>query len=372
MTSDHATVLVLCLGAASRMRPLSLGLPKALIPFCGRPLLEYTLEGLRRFGLTDVVLVGGPGDDGLEQIAAWGRGLNLRVARRGLGLGSAGVVKDVAAELAAPGDLLVIYGDSLLRFDFDALRRRHRSAKSLGGLVTVACHEPDDLVVPGAERTNYGVLAADAEGRVVRFQEKPPVGSLFSRSASAGVFLLDPEALGLIPARRPADLSADMIAPAAGTDGPVFAFDIAPGYRFDIGTMPAYLARQLDALAGRVPVDNLPDGFTPERRPPFSRCGVEGPVLIGSGTAIADSAMIADCAIGGDVTIGPDSRIRRSIVLDGVQIGRGVFLDGVIVGPAAWLGDGVRLARGSVVGGWSVLSATTDPPQGKNNTSFLQ
>jgi CTP:molybdopterin cytidylyltransferase MocA len=56
MINDRVTAMVLCLGAATRMRPLSLSRPKALLPFCGRPLLAYTLEELGRRGVTEVAL----------------------------------------------------------------------------------------------------------------------------------------------------------------------------------------------------------------------------------------------------------------------------------------------------------------------------
>src|SRR6266446_7281786 len=103
-----------CLGEASRMRPLSLGTPKAFLPFCGRQLVEYILEQLARDGIRTAVLVVGLCDAHHEQCVCWGRkrGLKISVAKRSLQFGSAGVVRHVIetlTELNKFTDFLVIY-----------------------------------------------------------------------------------------------------------------------------------------------------------------------------------------------------------------------------------------------------------------------
>jgi NDP-sugar pyrophosphorylase family protein len=365
--TTNVLAMILCLGSAVRMRPLSLAAPKHLIPFCGRPLVEYTLEELARHGIDRVVLVTGPADSESDIYRTWNRerGMNVRVVKRGLEFGSAGVVNDVAGEallgeLPPGADLLVIYGDSLVSLDwFRSMLAVHRASKSAGALITVACHQPEELVIAGQSRTNYGILALNEEGRVTRFQEKPPVGEIFSRYASAGVFLLDPRAFDFFPPRHPSDLSADVIAPAAGESSPVFGFDISPGYRYDIGTLPAFLELSLDFLRGRLELRGAPERFSPGRQPAFSGCEIQGHVLIGAGSVIDDDVVLCESIVGRNVLISEASRIRNSIVLDGTWVGKGVRMDRSIVGPAARIGDGCYLGEGTVVGGWSVVNTVS-------------
>jgi len=359
-----ATAVVLCLGQANRMRPLSLSRPKCLLHFCLRPLLAYTLEGLARHNVKRVVLVvTEPVSDWLE-FEAWGRerDIQVHVMARGLGLGSAGAVKSAAQELFSSGavpisELIVIYGDSLLDLDFTGLIQAHRERSTRGGIITVAYHTPVDLVEEGLERTNYGVLQTTTGGRVVRFEEKPHLRNLFSRSASAGVFVIDPDLLQAFPERTPTDLSRDLIAPLtdSGTVG-VYGFDISPGYRFDIGTIRAYRGRQLDVVCGRLSLNGVPAAFTPGNPPNFTQCILEGPAMIAASSVIAAGVVLSGAnVVGSDVRIGHGSRIRDAILLDGANVGANVDIVGSVVGSSATIGDGVQLAEGSVLGDWSVI-----------------
>lgn len=334
-----------------------------MIKFCLRPLLEYTLEKLLQHRITNIVLVTGLGDTELECFRAWGRerSANILVARRGLEFGSAGVVKDVADELQAEGlslqgELLVVYGDSLLSIDFTGMLAAHRAYRNVGGLLTVACHQPEDLIVEGKTVSNYGILSLNAENRIEKFHEKPLVKEIFSAYASAGVFLIDWNAFALFPSRRPSDLSRDVISPAtAEKPSPVFGFDIAPGYRYDIGTPADYMRRQFDVLNGLLLLENVAQPFTSERSPPFP-CDLQGVTLIGDGCAIAGGVVLRGMnVIGEGVSIDKGSQIENSVILDNVQIGVGVRMSRTLVGPSSRIGDKLVLAEGSVIGGWSTI-----------------
>jgi choline kinase len=52
-------MIVLAAGAGKRLRPLTENQPKALVPFLGRPLLDWTVSGAKENGLTDVIVIGG-------------------------------------------------------------------------------------------------------------------------------------------------------------------------------------------------------------------------------------------------------------------------------------------------------------------------
>jgi choline kinase len=59
-------LIVLAAGQGTRLRPLTDDRPKALVPFLGRPILEWTLDTAARAGLADVIVVGGYRADRLE------------------------------------------------------------------------------------------------------------------------------------------------------------------------------------------------------------------------------------------------------------------------------------------------------------------
>src|SRR4029077_4726092 len=48
--------MVMAAGAGTRLRPLTFSVPKPMVPIANRPVLEYTLENLKRHGITEVIL----------------------------------------------------------------------------------------------------------------------------------------------------------------------------------------------------------------------------------------------------------------------------------------------------------------------------
>ena len=65
----------------------------------------------------------------------------------------------------------------------------------------------------------YGIVIADESGRIVRFLEKPSWGEVFSDTINTGIYLLEPDVVGAIPAGRPYDFSKELF-PALLACGP--------------------------------------------------------------------------------------------------------------------------------------------------------
>src|SRR5580698_4019540 len=107
--------LILAGGLATRMRPLTETIPKALIPAEGRPFIDHQLGWLASHGVTDVVLsvgyLGGALRDHVGDGAAFG--LRVRVVDEGRELrGTAGAVRLALDEGALDERFLLTYGDS--------------------------------------------------------------------------------------------------------------------------------------------------------------------------------------------------------------------------------------------------------------------
>ena len=116
--------VILAGGLATRMRPLTERIPKALIPVVGRPFIDHQLDWLAGHGVTDVVLsVGYKGDAIRSHVGDGGRyGLRARVVDEGETLrGTAGALRLALDEGALEESFLVTYGDSFLPIDFAAV-----------------------------------------------------------------------------------------------------------------------------------------------------------------------------------------------------------------------------------------------------------
>jgi MurNAc alpha-1-phosphate uridylyltransferase len=116
--------VILAGGLATRMRPLTEALPKALIPVAGRPFIDYQLEWLARVGVTKVLLsVGYRGDMLSKHVGDGARwGLRLDVVDEGSELrGTGGALRLALDRGALESSFLLTYGDSFLPIDFGAV-----------------------------------------------------------------------------------------------------------------------------------------------------------------------------------------------------------------------------------------------------------
>jgi choline kinase len=57
--ADSVRVIIVAAGRGERMGSLTAERPKCMVPFCGRPLIEWQLAALRAAGLKDITIVGG-------------------------------------------------------------------------------------------------------------------------------------------------------------------------------------------------------------------------------------------------------------------------------------------------------------------------
>jgi NDP-sugar pyrophosphorylase family protein len=118
--------LILAGGLATRMRPLTETIPKALIPVAGRPFIDHQLAWLAGHGVTDVVLsLGYLGEQVRDHVGDGARhGLRVRAVDEGTDLrGTAGAVRLALDEGVLEERFLVTYGDSFLPIDFAAVFR---------------------------------------------------------------------------------------------------------------------------------------------------------------------------------------------------------------------------------------------------------
>ena len=136
-SAELMPVVILAGGLATRLRPLTETIPKALVEVAGRPFLWHQIQLLKRHGTRRVVLsVGYLG----EQIAdLYGNGAALGVSMEYSFdgpklLGTAGAIRKALPLL--PEQFFVLYGDSYLTCDYHSVEHVFRNS-GLPGLITV-------------------------------------------------------------------------------------------------------------------------------------------------------------------------------------------------------------------------------------------
>ncbi|MBA3935954.1 MAG: CBS domain-containing protein [Planctomycetes bacterium] len=215
--ADHE-VVILAGGFGKRLMPLTEHCPKPMLKVGSRPLLESTLDYLRNQGFRTVHLCVNYRAEVISDHFGDGSrfGLDIRYVREDRPLGTAGAL----GLLPAPPirSFLVMNADLLMKVNFEQLFRFHGQSRSMGTM----CVREYDFQVP------YGVVRMES-GRILGIDEKP-VQRFF---VNAGMYVLEPEALALLPKGEPFDMPSLFERMIGGGSGPG-AFPIHE-YWLDIG-----------------------------------------------------------------------------------------------------------------------------------------
>ena len=337
------TAVILVGGEGTRLRPLTQRTPKPMLPLVDRPLIEYTVEHLKRHGVTRVVLSCGYLPTHIEEhygLRAGELALEYKVEPSPLGTG--GAIAFGAAGLAEP--FLAVNGDSLRGADLSALIDFHRER---GAKSTI-------LLTPVADPSRYGLVRLAGDGRVTGFLEKPRPDEIDTDLINAGVYVLEPEVLELVPAGQMVSIERDVF-PRLVEQGTCYGLAL-PGYWLDVGTPESYLQAHRDVLERNVTSDvgdALGRDYTTVDPTAEVSPGARlvPPVVVGPHAVIEAGVRVGSLAvIGAGARVGEGSVVEHAVVQSSAELGSGCIVLGSIVGEGAVLGAGCQVSGLSVVG----------------------
>ncbi|HEY4280738.1 MAG TPA: NDP-sugar synthase [Conexibacter sp.] len=220
-----------------------------------------------------------------------------------------------------------------------------------GARLTLALVAVDD---PSA----YGLVRCGEGGAVREFLEKPSPDQIDTNLVNAGAYVLEREVLEAIPPDQNVSIEREVFPKLV--DRGLFGYESA-SYWLDIGTPQRYLQATHDILDGAVRT-TVPDGFNSANVALADDADVQGrvvgPAHVGSGVRVARGALVSGrTVLGRNVEIGPGAHVDGAVVLDGAVIGANTSITHAIVGPGAQLGAHCRIADGVVLGEGVVLGA---------------
>jgi glucose-1-phosphate thymidylyltransferase len=172
---------VLAAGYATRLYPLTLDRPKALLEVGGRPMLDRILERLEAMGVEETIVV--TNAKFTPHFEGWARDKRaVRVVNDGTTsnedrLGAIGDIAFVLDALGLEDDLVVVAGDNLFGEDISGFAAFGQEVDA----PVLAVHDVGDLSLMPA----YNQVEVDAEGRVTFMEEKPEN----ARTTLAGIAL---------------------------------------------------------------------------------------------------------------------------------------------------------------------------------------
>lgn len=238
--------LVLAAGLGSRIRSVAGGLPKPLIPFGGHTILSHNLRWLAAGGVREVWINLHFAADAIREAIGDGSAFGLRITYvyEPELLGTAGALGNIRQVFDA--SMLVVYGDSVVRCDLDALAARHYVRKAEA---TIALYDRDRHPHTGIAG---GRVRIAPDLAVERFLEG--VGETVADPlVNAGVYMVEPSILDLIPADRAVDFGHDVFPAMLAQNRRLDAWVLEDaGYCLGLDTPESYAAGVALLDEGRV------------------------------------------------------------------------------------------------------------------------
>jgi mannose-1-phosphate guanylyltransferase len=336
--------VILVGGLGTRLRPITYDVPKALVPLRNRPFMGYMLDFLRGGGLDGAVLSLGYLPTPIQEYLAECdlEGFSVDYAVEGRALGTAGGIKNAARYLRGEGPVVALNGDVLSGTDLTNLIEMHQSSGALATITLTSVEDP----------TAYGLVEVDHDMLVHRFIEKPAADEVTTNLVNAGIYVLEPEVLEMIPPGQEVSIEREIF-PELQAMGRLRAH-VSSSYWRDIGTPRCYLAASHDVLSGAVGAPH--EGF--------EYCEVDSsvhkgknvkllpPVSVAAGCEIENRATIGGrSALGRGCRVGEGAVVEGSILIEDAAIQAGAVVRGSIIG------RGARVGQDAIVRGLSVLGA---------------
>jgi len=303
--------LILAAGKGERLQPLTDYKPKAMLPVCNKPLIDYQIEMLRKHGIDEVAVVIGHLEKALKEH------LNVKFYRDTSISGTASAV--YAAKDFIDDEFILLYGDVF----FD-------------GSINELTNTPNSMaVVQVGDVSRYGEVIF-RDGKLVNIKEKSGSGSGF---VNAGIYHFDPTILDFIEKTEESNRGefelTDSIMMLNRSEKvrvvPVNGYWNDIGYPWDYIDANMYMLNKIGFSAG-------------ENTEIWSNATIRKPVVIGSDCKIKN-CVIEKSIVGDGCVIGEFSIVKRSIVMNKSKVPHLNYVADSVIAEGCNLGAGTKIAN---------------------------
>ena len=318
--------VVLVGGFGTRLRPLTLSVPKPMLPVGHVAIIERLIENLVRGGVTDVTLALGFRPEPFMQAFPNGTcaGATLTYAVEPEPLDTGGAIRFAALFAGIDSTFVVANGDVLTDLDVGALVHFHRSSGAEATLHLTPVEDP----------SAFGVVDQESSGLVRRFIEKPPPGTSPSNLINAGTYVFEPSVIARIPDGRKVSVEREIF-PALVADQTLWAL-ATNDYWIDTGQPDLYLKANLDVITRLRAEHSWAHGVAEGA---VIGTGVAlSDTVVADGASIGDGADVSDSVLLAGASVGPGAHVRHSVVMG--HIGARAVISNCVIGAGIEIADG--------------------------------
>eukprot|EP00899_Mesostigma_viride_P018272 jgi/Mesvir1/26446/Mv16126-RA.1 len=227
--------LILVGGYGTRLRPLTLSVPKPLVDFANKPMILHQIEALKNAGVDEVVLaINYQPQVMMSFLKEFEQKLGIKItcSQETEPMGTAGPLALARNKLIDSNNptspFFVLNSDVICEYPLEAMLSFHKERGAEATLLVTKVEEP----------SKYGVVVMnESTGQVQRFVEKPQV--FVGNKINAGIYLLNPSVLDRIEL-RPTSIEKEVF-PKIADAGALYSM-VLPGFWMDVGQPKDFLA----------------------------------------------------------------------------------------------------------------------------------
>jgi NDP-sugar pyrophosphorylase family protein len=175
--------VILAGGFGKRLRPLTDERPKPLIEIAGKPIIEWQIKWLKKFGVTSVFVLAGYKKEVLIDWVAKNQdklGIPIAILTEDQPLGTGGAIKRLNGFISNGEKFFVLNGDILTNLDLSKLG----DDKAVAVISLVPLRSP------------FGIVKVDSKGNIIQFVEKPVLKDFW---INAGIYSMNSEIFEYLP-----------------------------------------------------------------------------------------------------------------------------------------------------------------------------
>ena len=305
--------VILAAGKGERLQPLTDYKPKAMLPICNKPLIDYQIEMLRKHGIDEIAVVVGY----LEKTIRDHLRNDVKFYRDERIKGTASAV--YAARNFIDDEFILLYGDLFFDGSIDEVIRTPNS---------MAVVHVDDV-------SRYGEVIFQ-DGRLVSIREKSGSGSGF---VNAGIYHFDPSILDFIEKTEESERGEFELTDSIMMLNQSKEVRVIPlnGYWNDIGYPWDYLDVNMYML-------NKIGFSVGENTEIWNNATIRKPAVIGSDCEIKN-CVIERSVIGNDCVVGEFSVVKRSVIMNNTNVPHLNYVADSVIAENCNLGAGTKIAN---------------------------
>jgi NDP-sugar pyrophosphorylase family protein len=329
--------LILAGGEGTRLRPLTIHTPKPIVPLANRPFLTYQLDLLKLAGIRDVTLSLSYQPNKIEDIFGKGEGMGLHIhyVVETTPMGTAGAYKHSQEHLKQA--TMVFNGDILTDINIADVIAFHREKNAAATIVLSPVENP----------SGYGLVEADAEGRVRRFIEKPKPEEITCNTINAGIYVLEPSVLNYIPAGEKFSFEYQLFPALLEADEKFYAYTW-PGYWIDIGTPNRYRRANLDLINGQLKSFDVTKPALSLNSGEAEAVKIDDRSVIDPSCTFKPGVEIINSVLGPNCIIEERAKIENSVLLAGTRVGKAAEISDSVVGKSCLIGRNTKVANATL------------------------